>query len=110
MEEKVLKMIINYVLGVYDEDKKTISSCIEVNKLFINMIKNKATKLDRLLNSFPEFHPVSIIYSEIRDREDLIQLFEKSKELFENTNIDNNCLKTFEDDKDVEELCNKLLK
>lgn len=109
MEEKIIKMIINYVLGVYD-DKKSIESCIEVNTLFIDMLKNEETKLDRLLDSFPETHPVAIIYSEIRDRKDLIQLLEKSKEIFEKTNVDNECLKSFEDDKDVEELCKKLFK
>ena len=74
MEEKALKIVINYVLGIYKEDKKTIESCKEVNTLFINMVKNEETKLDRLLNSFPEVHPVASIYSEIRDREDLLQL------------------------------------
>jgi len=110
MEEKVLKMIINYVLGVYEDDKKTIESCLELNKLFIAVVKNEETKLDRLLNNFPGTHPVAIIYSEIRDREDLLQLLEKSKEIFEKADVDNECLKSFEDDKDVEELCKKLLK
>jgi len=110
MEEKALKIVINYVLGIYEEDKKTIESCKEVNTLFINMVKNEETKLDRLLNSFPEVHPVASIYSEIRDREDLLQLLEKSKEIFEKADVDNECLKSFEDDKDVEELCEKLLK
>ena len=36
MEEKALKIVINYVLGIYEEDKKTIESCKEVNTLFIN--------------------------------------------------------------------------
>ena len=65
MEEKILKMIINYVLGVYEDDKKSIESCIEVNTLFINMMKNEETKLDRLLYDFPKTHPVSVLYSEI---------------------------------------------
>ncbi|MDD6271955.1 MAG: hypothetical protein PUA90_00340 [bacterium] len=110
MEEKILKMIINYVLGVYEDDKKSIESCIEVNTLFINMMKNEETKLDRLLDGFPKTHPVSVLYSEIRDREDLLQLLEKSKEIFEKTDVDNECLKSFEDDKDVEEMCKKLFK
>lgn len=110
MEEKILKMIINYVLGVYEDDKKSIESCIEVNTLFINMMKNEETKLDRLLDDFPKTHPVSVLYSEIKDREDLLQLLGESKEIFEKANVDNECLKSFEDDKDVEELCKKLLK
>ncbi|MGN1297837.1 MAG: hypothetical protein ACI4VH_05390 [Clostridia bacterium] len=110
MEEKVLKMIINYVLGAYEDNEKTIESCIEVNKLFINMIKNEETKLDRLLDSFPKTHPVAITYSEIRDREDLVQLLEKSKEIFEKADVDNKCLKSFEDDQDIEKLCKKLFK
>ena len=110
MEEKILKMIINYVLGVYEDNKKSIESCIEVNTLFINMMKNEETKLDRLLDGFSKTHPVSVLYSEIRDREDLLQLLEKSKEIFEKTDVDNECLKSFEDDKDVEEMCKKLFK
>ena len=110
MEEKVLKMIINYVLGVYEDDKKTIDSCIEVNTLFTNMMKNEETKLDRLLDVFPEIHPVSIIYSEIKNRYDLLNLLENSKEILENADIDSECLKSFKDDQDIEEFCKKILK
>lgn len=108
MEEKVIEMIIYYVLGVYDKDKKTIKSCIEVNKLLIAMIKNEETKADRLIKSFPSQHPVSQIYRELRNNENLLELLEYSKEKFEKTNIDNDCLKNIEDDVEVEKLSKQL--
>lgn len=110
MEKKVIKMIIYYVLGVYDDDKKTIKSCIEVNKLIIAMIKNEETKADRLINSFPTRHPVSEIYRELRNIDNLLELLEYSKEKFEKSNIDNDCLKNVEDDEDVEKLSNQIAK
>lgn len=108
MEEKAIKMIIYYVLGVYDTDKKTIKSCIEVNKLLITMIKNEETKADRLINSFPTQHPVSKIYKELRNNDNLLELLEYSKEKFEKLNMDNDCLKNIEDDEDVEKLSNQI--
>ena len=87
MEEKVIKMIIYYVLGVYDNSKKTIESCVEVNKLLIAMIKNEETKADRLINRFPNQHPVSKLYGELRNNDNLLELLEYSKEKFEKTNI-----------------------
>lgn len=110
MEEKVIKMIIYYVLGVYDNDKKTIKSCVEVNKLLIAMLKNKEIKADRLINSFPSQHPVLEIYRELRNNDNLLELLEYSKEKFERTNIDNDCLKNVEDDEDVEKLSNQIAK
>lgn len=110
MEEKTIKMIIYYVLGVYDIDKKTIKSCIEVNKLLIEMIKNEETKADRLINSFPAQHPVSKIYRELRSTNNLLEVLVNSKEKFEKSDIDNDCLKNIEDDTDVEKLCNQIVK
>ena len=110
MEEKAIKMIIYYVLGVYDNSKKTIESCIEVNKLLIAMVKNEETKADRLMNSFPAQHPVTEIYRELRDNNNLLEVLENSKEKFEESDIDNDCLKNIEDDTDVEKLCNQIAK
>lgn len=110
MEEKIIKMIIYYVLGVYDDDKKTIKSCIEVNKLIIAMIKNEETKADRLINSFPKQHPVSKIYLELRNNENLLWLLEYSKEKFEKTDINNDCLMSINDDEEVENLSKEIAK
>ena len=110
MEEKVIKMIIYYVLGVYDDDKKTIQSCIEVNQLFIKMVKNEETKLDRLINSFSNQHPVSKLYGELRNNDNLLELLEYSKEKFEKANIDNNCLMNINDDIEVENLSKEIAK
>ena len=110
MEEKVVRMIIYYVLSCYDEDKKTIESCIEVNKLLINMVKNEETKADRLINSFPTKHPVTKLYSELRNNDNLLELLENSKEKFENIDINNKYLNNIEDDEEVEELSKKLVK
>ena len=110
MEEKVIKMIIYYVLGVYDNSKKTIESCVEVNKLLIAMIKNEETKADRLINRFPNQHPVSKLYGELRNNDNLLELLEYSKEKFEKTNIDNNCLMNINDDIEVENLSKEIAK
>ena len=109
MEEKTVKMIIYYVLGVYDDDKKTIKSCIEVNKLLIAMVKNEETKADRLLDSLPAQHPASEIYRELRN-ENLLELLEYSKERFEKSDIDNDCLINIKDDAEVENLSRELTK
>ena len=109
MEENVIKMIIYYVLGVYDDDKKTIKSCIEVNKLLIAMVKNEETKADRLLNIFPAQHPVSELYVELRNNDNLLELLEHSKEMFEKSGLDNDCLRNIEDDIEVENLSKKFL-
>lgn len=110
MEEKVIKMIIYYVLSVYDNSKKTIESCVEVNKLLIAMIKNEETKADRLINRFPNKHPVSKLYGELRNNDNLLELLEYSKEKFEKTNIDNNCLMNINDDIEVENLSKEIAK
>lgn len=110
MEEKVIRMIIYYVLASYDDDKKTIESCIEVNKLLIAMVKNEETKADRLLNSFPAQHPVLELYKDIRNSEEFLSALETSKEKFEKADINSECLKNIEDDAEVEELSNKLAK
>ena len=47
------------------------------------MVKNEETKADRLLNLFPNKHPVKLIYDELREREDLLELLENSKEKLE---------------------------
>lgn len=66
MEEKIVKMVIYYVLSVYDDDKKNVESCIEIIKLFLAMIKNENTKLNRLINVFPVEHPVYRLYKDIK--------------------------------------------
>lgn len=104
MDEKAIKMIIFYVLSIYDDDKKTLETCIEVIKLLIAMVKNEETKADRLLNSFPQNHPVSKIYEELKNADNLLELLENSKKKFENANIDINAIRNINDDEDVEEL------
>lgn len=79
VQEKAIRMIIYYVLACCEKDKQTIESCIEINKLLIAMVKNEETKADRLLNLFPDKHPVKLIYDELRVREDLLDLLENSK-------------------------------
>lgn len=110
MEEKTIKMIIFYVLSIYEDDKKTFETCIEVTKLLIAMVKNEETKADRLLNVFPEEHPVSKIYIELKNQDNLLELLESSKARFENTKIDNSALRSINDDEDVEKLSIELLK
>lgn len=110
MEEKTIKMIIFYVLSIYDEDKKTIETCIEVTNLLIAMVKNEETKADRLLNTFPQEHPVSKLYNELKSQNNLLDLLEYSKEKFVNTTIDINAIRDIKDDEDVEKLSLELLK
>lgn len=109
MKEKTIKMIIFYVLSIYDDDKKTLNTCVEVTKLLIAMVKNEETKADRLLNAFPEEHPVSKLYSELKKQDNLLELLEYSKERFEQTNIDINIIKNIQDDEDVEKLSKKIV-
>ena len=110
MEEKVIELMIYYVLGVNDKDKQTIEECLTLNNLLLTVVKNDKPKVDSLLDSFPKTHPVAKIYSELRDREDLLKLLEFSKEKFENSKVENDSLKKFEDDSEVEELARKLMK
>lgn len=110
MEEKTIKMILFYVLAIYDDNKKTFETCIEVTKLLITMVKNEKTKADRLLNTFPQEHPVSELYSKIKNQDNLLELLEHSKEKFENTKIDTNAIRNIQDDEDVEKLSKELSK
>ena len=110
MKEKTLKMILFYVLAIYDENKKTFETCIEVINLLILMIKNEETKADRLLNTFPQEHPVSKLYNELKNQDNLLELLEYSKEIFKSTKIDSNAIKNIKDDEDVEKLSIELLK
>lgn len=110
MEEKVVKMVVYYVLSVYDDDKKNMKSCIEIIKLFLAMLKNEETKLDRLLNVFPTEHPVYRLYKDIKaiNSEELIVLLERCKEKFINyKDIDFNKINN---DEEVEKLCNQIVK
>ena len=110
MEEKVIEMMIYYVLGVNNKDKQTIQECLALNKLLIAVVKNDKPKADSLLDTFPKTHPVAKIYAELRNREDLLKLLEISREKFENSKVDKECLKKFEDDSEVEELARQLMK
>lgn len=110
MEEKTIKMILFYVLAIYDNNKKTFETCIEVINLLIEMVKNEETKADRLLNTFPQEHPVSKLYSVLKEQDNLLELLEYSKEKFENTKLDTNAIRNIQDDEDVENLSIELLK
>lgn len=110
MEEKTIKMILYYVLAIYDDNKKTFETCIEVINLLIVMVKNEETKADRLLNTFPQEHPVTKLYSEIKNQDNLLELLEHSKGKFENTKIDTNAVRNIQDDEDVEKISKKLMK
>lgn len=110
MEEKTIKMILFYVLAIYDDDKQTVQTCIEVIKLLIAMVKNEETKADELLNSFPQEHPVSKLYNELKNQNNLLELLEYSKEKFKNTKIDTNAIRSIQDDEDVEKLSIELSK
>ena len=83
---------------------------IALNKLLIAVVKNDKPKADSLLDTFPKTHPVAKIYAELRNREDLLKLLEISREKFENSKVDKECLKKFEDDSEVEELARQLMK
>ena len=86
-------MILFYVLAIYDNNKKTFETCIEVINLLIEMVKNEETKADRLLNTFPQEHPVSKLYSVLKEQDNLLELLEYSKEKFENTKLDTNAIR-----------------
>ena len=109
MEEKVIKMVIYYILSIYD--KKDINSCIEITKLLIGMVKNEETKADRLLNTFPPEHPVSKLYSEIKKltNEELIEVLEKSKDKFINYLNIEVLFDKIENEEDVNILTKKIL-
>lgn len=112
MKEKTMKMIIYYVLSVYDNDKKNIESCKEITDLFMLMIKNEETKLDRLLNSFPIEHPVSKNYFEIKklNAEEITNLLKYCKEKLNNYVEQNIDFNKMEDDDEVEELIKNIVK
>ena len=112
MEEKVIKMIIYYVLAVNDVENKNIEGCIKITKLIIAMVKNEETKADRLLNFFPKEHPVSKLYNEIKeiDNEELLNLLDNCKNKFLNYKEKNIGFNKIEDDKEVEELSKKIIK
>lgn len=109
MEEKTIRMFIYYVLAVCDNDKKTIESCIEENKLIIAIIKNQEQKkLDELIDLFPENHPVKQIYYEIKNRDDLLYLLENSKLKFEQAKVENNSLMEIKNDEEALALSKKI--
>lgn len=110
MEEKIIRMIIYYVLAVNDDKTKNIDGCLEVIKLIIAMVKNEETKADRLLNLFPEGHPVSKLYAEIKkiDNEKLLELLCNCKNKFLNYNKDKIDFTKIEDDEEVEELSKEI--
>ena len=112
MEEKLIRLIIYYVISVYDNDKKTKNSCNEIANLLLSMVKNEETKADRLLNTFPSNHPVSLIYLELREnsRETIIEGLEKAIELIDKYKFQENYLVNIEDDIEVEELSRKISK
>lgn len=110
MEEKIIEMVIYYVLAVYE--KKDMESCIEIVNLIIEMTKNEETKADRLLNKFPENHPVSKLYSEMKkmNNDEFIKLLERCKEKFINYNGEEINFYKIENEEEVEELSRKIIK
>ena len=112
MEEKVIKMILYYVLAIYDEEKKTLDSCVEFNKLLIAMIQDDIENADKLLNKFPVEHPVYAIYQELKQKskEEILTLLNYSNNKFINAKIKDDCLKCLEDDTEAEEIIKKINK
>ncbi len=110
MQEKTIKMILFYVLSIYDDEKKTFETCSEVAKLLMAMVKNEETNADRLLNSFPQEHPVSKLYNELKKQNNLLELLEYTKEKFDYTKINTNAIRNIQDDEDVEKLSKELVK
>lgn len=110
MEEKIIKMVIYYVLAVYE--KKNMESCIEIINLIIAMVKNEETKADRLLNNFPIDHPVSKLYKEIKktNKDEFIKSLKNCKEKFIDYKGDEVDFSKIENEKEVEELSKKILK
>lgn len=110
MEEKVIRMIIYYVLSVNDEENKTIEACLELNKLLLAMVKDRKDKADELLNLFPTGHPVSVLYSELREKsnEEIIKLLENSINKFTKTKLSGDSLKALQDDKEVENISKQI--
>lgn len=112
MEEKIVKMVIYYVLAVYEDDEKNIEGCIKVAELFLMTVENEEDKLDYILKLFPEKHPVYTLYSEIKDisKEELITILKSCKEKFNNYKEKNIDLKEIKDEKELEELCKNIVK
>lgn len=110
MEEKIIEMVIYYVLAVYE--KKNMESCIEIINLIIEMTKNEETKADRLLNNFPANHPVSKLYSEMKkmNNDEFIKLLERCKEKLINYDREEIDFNKIENDKEVEEITKEILK
>lgn len=111
MEKKVVKMIIYYVLSVYGDEENNMEGCIKITETFLEMLKNEETKLDGLLNLFPIAHPVSVLYSGIRETstEELIAVLERCREKFINYKEKNVNLKEIKDAKELEELCEDIV-
>ena len=112
MEEKIIKMIkmiVYYILALCPEEKKTIKSCIELNKILVDIAKKDKSELDKFIGVWPENHPVPKLYREIKE-EELITLLEISQNKFENCKIENDYLKNIEDDNQAEELIKKIAK
>ena len=106
MKEKLIRLIIYYVISVYEDEKKTKETCSEIANLLLLMIKNEETKADKLIETFPDKHPVRVIYNEIKEtnKEDLTEILEDAIKSLNEFSFEKECLVNLADDSEVENL------
>ena len=89
MDEEVVKLVIYYVLAVYDEKEQNIKKCYEVVNEWCNILINDGIgRLDNLMESFSNTHQVYTIYNELKPNNiDLLEIFKLVKWIFSETQI-----------------------
>ena len=106
MKEKLIRLIIYYVISVYENEKRRKETCNEIANLLFLMIKNEETQADRLIKTFPDKHPVTIIYNEIKEnnKEELVEALKDAIKLLNKFSFEKECLVNLADDSEVENL------
>lgn len=110
MKEKIIRLIIYYVISVYEDEKKTKETCNEIANLLLLMIKNEETKADRLIKIFPDKHPVKMVYNEIKEtnKEELTKTLEEAIKSLNKFSFEKECLVNLADDSEVENLSKEI--
>ena len=110
MEEKALKMAIYLVLGVCNDDEKTYESCVKYLNTAISLVETEETKADKFFYILPEGHPARLMYEEIRNEENLLELLESARDTFENAIANPDAIREIREEEDVDILAKELLK
>jgi len=114
MLNKVVKLIIYYIISVNNEKDQNFEECLNFTQLLINIANDDMSKFDNIINNVPEEHPIKVIYKDIKNYpiENYKQSLIDAKQCIEKYSKDNSHMDSFsklQENKDVDNLVDDII-